>query len=216
MSSGWQIPLGTLTAVLLVAAFKAKQMSSAADIAAWVQGIGSLLAIAAAIWIYAKQQRDKRADDEAETVAFVQAMRDEVSVVWSEYQGIRKNILAVPEGEMYTAIVPLYTDSLIIYSSSPSRVGKIDDEALRTLIVRMYTGLRGHLNSLRQNNTLVEQYTQLYWDQNLPPMYKEMHRRAMVTYSADLQKADEELTELVESFLADTRAWIDRQRSKGN
>jgi hypothetical protein len=49
MKDGWQAPLAALVVVILFAAFNAKTMQSAADIAAKVQGVGSLLAIIAAI-----------------------------------------------------------------------------------------------------------------------------------------------------------------------
>jgi hypothetical protein len=40
MKGGWQAPLAVLMMVVLFAAFNAKSMATAADVAAWVQGIG--------------------------------------------------------------------------------------------------------------------------------------------------------------------------------
>jgi hypothetical protein len=60
MKAGWEAPLAVLILVILAAAFNAKPVQSAADIAAWVQSVGSLLAIIAAIGIYAKQYKDKK------------------------------------------------------------------------------------------------------------------------------------------------------------
>ncbi|CAM2193463.1 protein of unknown function [Paraburkholderia kururiensis] len=51
MKAGWEAPLAVLILVILAAAFNAKPVQSAADIAAWVQSVGSLLAIIAAIGI---------------------------------------------------------------------------------------------------------------------------------------------------------------------
>ncbi|MDW9242238.1 hypothetical protein C7S13_2000 [Burkholderia cepacia] len=64
MKARWLAPLAVFVVVILYVAFRAKPMQCAADIAAWVQGVGSLLAIIAAIGIYTKQYKDKQADDE--------------------------------------------------------------------------------------------------------------------------------------------------------
>jgi hypothetical protein len=210
MKNGWQLPAAALAIVILFAAFNAKPMGSAADIAAWVQGVGSLLAIGAAVWIYAKQLADKRTDDEAETVAFVQAMRHEIQVIWDEYEDIRATLHKTPKSGFFSSVVPLNTDSLIVYSQTPERVGKIDDEALRVLIVRTYTGLRGHLNSLRQNNALVEDFEEFYILHKADdrPTLQQRKHSIMQEYTASLKKADGLLETLITQFLADTEAWI--------
>ncbi|KPD18842.1 hypothetical protein ADM96_08320 [Burkholderia sp. ST111] len=210
MKDGWQMPLAALVIVILFAAFNAKHMDTAADIAAWVQGVGSLVAIIAAVWIYAKQYRDKKDDDLDETVAFVQAMRQEIQVIWDEYQDIRVMLHRTPSNGFFSSVVPLGIDSLIVYSHSPERVGKIDDEALRALIVRTYTGLRGHLNSLRQNNTLIEEYEQFYnlLIENDGPTLRQRKQLIMQDYTARLKTADGTLETLITQFLADTETWI--------
>lgn len=218
MKDGWQMPLAALVIVILFAAFNAKPMASAADIAAWVQGVGSLVAIGAAVWIYAKQYADKRADDEAETVAFVQAMRHEIQVVWDEYEDIRNALHKTPANGFFSSVVPLGVDSLIVYSHTPDRVGKIDDEALRALIVRTYTGLRGHLNSLRQSNALIEDYEQFYTlhkgDDRLT--LQDRKRLILQDYTFRLQKADLLLETLIKQFLADTAAWISSKQKRAD
>ncbi|MGP8439955.1 hypothetical protein ACT2FY_32310 [Paraburkholderia fungorum] len=214
---GWQIPFATIAGVFAVSACTNSQAKSEV-IAAWVQGIGSLVAIGVAVWIYAKQYADKRADDLAETVAFVQAMRHEIQVIWDEYEDIRTTLRNTPAAGFFSAVVPLGTDSLIVYSHTPDRVGKIDDEALRALIVRTYTGLRGHLNSLRQNNALIEDYEQFYTMHKDDDRLTLQQRKTsiMQEYTAGLKRADEELETLVKQFLADTEAWTrSKQKQAG-
>ncbi|KAH0444873.1 hypothetical protein KCU90_g694, partial [Aureobasidium melanogenum] len=110
--------------------------ASIADVAGIIQGIGSLVAIGAAVWIYAKQYSDKKADDESETRAFVQAVRDEVETVWNDYDAvIRQTLLETEEGRPYVAFTPPLNDTMVIYRANPGRLGKVDDEELRKHIV---------------------------------------------------------------------------------
>jgi len=113
-------------------------------------------------------------------------------------------------------VVPLSTDSLIVYSRTPERVGKIDDEALRALVVRTYTGLRGHLNSLRQNNDLLDDYERFFilHKGDDRQTLKERKDSILRKYTADLKNADRELEKLVKEFLADTEAWLRRQQKR--
>ncbi|MFW6851807.1 hypothetical protein [Burkholderia gladioli] len=207
----WQIPLFSLLIVCCGAAFFHYPIEHSADIAAWVQGIGSLLAIVAAVWIYAKQLGDKQVDDNLETVAFVQAMRDEISIIWDEYADIHSSLTRIPQGRYYNQIVPLRVDSLIVYSATPQRVGKIDDHELRRLVVYTYTGLRGHLNSLQQNSTLVSELNQLYitlGHSNSNNSHIQRQEETMRDLTEGLKKNSNDLKDLIDKFLEKTEAWL--------
>jgi hypothetical protein len=213
---GWQIPLATFAFIAVASGYCSYPATSSEAVAAWVQGVGSLLAIGAALWIYAKQYRNKREDDLAETIAFVQAMRHEIQIIWDEYADISDTLRKTPASGFFASVVPLGTDSLIVYSRTPERVGKIDDEDLRALVVRTYTGLRGHLNSLRQNNDLIEDYEQFFTlhQDNPRPMIQLRKHSIMQDYTASLQKADRVLEKLVQQFLVHTRAWLSLQQKQ--
>lgn len=216
MRGGWQAPLIALTVVILFAAFKAETITSAADVAAWVQGVGSLLAVGAAVWIYAKQLADKRKDDEAETRAFVQAMRTEIGVVWREYADVRKVLHTETPNGVYSGIVALEADSLIVYYRNPERVAKIDDEALRDLIVSTYTSLRHLINGLRQHKAFVLDYEEFYALQKgdeSGPVYQRKYA-TMRQHTNSLRGADRDLAELIEKFMADTDLWLRRVDSR--
>jgi hypothetical protein len=212
----WQMPLLVIAGVVCISAFCRYPADSSSAVAAWVQGIGSLLAVGTAVWLYAKQYRDKRADDLAETVAFVQAMRHEIQVIWDEYSDIRDTLLKTPANGFYSSVVPLSTDSLIVYSRTPERVGKIDDEDLRALVVRTYTGLRGHLNSLRQNNDLLDDYERFFTlhKGDDRQTLKERKDSILQEYTAGLKNGDRELEKLVKQFLADTGTWVSHQQDR--
>jgi hypothetical protein len=187
--------------------------ASIADISGIIQGIGSLAAVGAAVWIYARQYQDKKADDKAETVAFVQALRHEIMGIWGEYEDFRDLLLDTHQHGFFNSIVPLSTDSLIIYTAGAARIGKIDDEALRTLIVQLYTRLRGHLNSLGQNNALIEEYDRITSEQRFMEKSSllEAKQEALREYTAMLQGADKELESLATEFMTVTEAWLRHQ-----
>ncbi|MFL9998256.1 hypothetical protein PQR34_43885 [Paraburkholderia sediminicola] len=211
MKDGWQAPLAALVVVILFAAFDAKPMQSAADIAAWVQGVGSLFAIIAAVWIYTKQYRDKKADDENETRAFVQAIRHEVETVWAEYcEAARPALHAIKTGQYYDSMVPIAAYDLVTYNNSSARVGKIDDEALRASIVTVYTRLRSHLNSIQLNNSLVETLEQVSLTYHLNDREQQMGRRfnSMNSYAEALKKSDATLGNNIDTFLVSIDVWL--------
>jgi hypothetical protein len=211
MRDGWQAPLTALVVVILFAAFNAKPIQSAADIAAWVQGVGSLLTIIAAVGIYAKQLQDKKGDDANETRAFVQAIRDEIETVWNDYsEQAGALLLATLAGQPHDAFVPNLKDGLIIYRASPSRLGRIDDNELRKLIVTTYVGLTGHFNSLTVNNQMLVETGQLHLSSDVPnKAYRIANReKALAAYADALKKGHNDLRDAVKALLARSEAWL--------
>jgi hypothetical protein len=86
----WQIPLLVTGVIFCVGAYCSYPADTSEAVAAWVQGLGSLLAIGAAVWIYAKQYHDKRTDELAETRAFVQSIHTELSPLWNDWKQAEK------------------------------------------------------------------------------------------------------------------------------
>jgi hypothetical protein len=209
---GWIVPLAVLLFIILMAYLMAdKDNRSSANIAAWVQAIGSVGAILLGVWLFRRQYETKRADEEAETVAFVQAVRDEVETVWHEYsEQVGASVQAVKDGDVYGFVVPDIVGSLIIYPNNSARVGKIDDAALRKLIVTAYTSLRGHFSSLEVNNRRIMDLEQLELT------YRGNDREAMRKHTYDLlgngarslKVSDNELKGKVVAMLAEIDAWL--------
>ncbi|MFM0647044.1 hypothetical protein PQR14_22190 [Paraburkholderia bryophila] len=185
--------------------------ASIADIVGIIQGIGSLAAVGAAVWIYAKQYRDKKADDENETRGFVQAIHDEIETVWNDYSeqtGVL--LLSTQPGHHYDAFVPSISDGLIIYQGSPARVGKIDDDELRKLIVTAYVGLTGHFNSIFVNNQMMAELEQMHSSSDLPNQAQRIAKRknALVAYAVALKRSHNDLQSKVKALLAASQAWL--------
>jgi hypothetical protein len=167
---GWQIPLATLGFVLCATAYGRHPATTSEAVAAWVQAVGSIGAILAAVWVSHKQYRDTReleaqraadeaAKDLAQTVAFVQAIREELRSIWYGYSSdARKRLLAVPTHEFLNYIYPVSADAFTIYNSMSSHVGKVPDAELRRLIVVVYAQAKGLVSSFQLNNTLVQEF----------------------------------------------------------
>ncbi|HEM7800219.1 MULTISPECIES: hypothetical protein [Burkholderia cepacia complex] len=211
MKGGWQAPLAVLVVVIFFAAFGAKPMQSAADIAAWVQGVGSLLAIIAAIGIYTKQYKDKQADDANETRAFVEAIREEVQAAWDGYNAeIHPALLALPDGQPFNVVYPVSTETFPIYQNGASMVGKIDDPELRRIIVKTYSLARGLISTFQLNNSLLAEHKQLsllYFQPNRDAVL-EAHARAVCDYAAKLKERDRWITEVVGALFVRTNQWL--------
>ena len=182
-----------------------------ADIAGIIQGIGSLSAIGAAVWIYWRQFRDKKADDEAESRAFVQAIRTEVQEVWKEYKTlIRPSLIVVKQGEYYDGIVPISADILVTYNNSSARIGKIDNEGLRASIATVYIHLINYFNSFHLNNRKVEEleHTNITYNSANKPIEMERRLKALRKFAEDLKASDIALETQVEALLNSIDVWL--------
>ncbi|WP_158935056.1 hypothetical protein [Burkholderia sp. S171] len=167
---GWQIPLATIAGVMGASAYFHHPAETSEAVAAWVQAVGSIGAILAAVWISNKQYRDtreleaRRAADESakeltETVAFVEAIREELKSVWYGYSSdTRKQLLAVEEEDYLDHVYPVSADAFTIYNGASSRVGKVPDAKLRRLIVVIYAQAKGLISSFQANNVLIREF----------------------------------------------------------
>ncbi|REE21197.1 hypothetical protein B0G71_4349 [Paraburkholderia sp. BL27I4N3] len=211
MKGGWRIPLAALIIIILIAAFNAKPMTSAADIAAWVQGVGSLLAIGAAVWIYARQYQDKKADDEATTVAFVQAMRAEVNVFWTVYCRDVQPHLTDMFKHHFEEHAPLHVDQLMIYRAAPAAIGKVDDRELRDLAVKVHAVAFAMISGFELNTVMLRDLLPLepfYHHNGKEFMIVDERRKELSNHRQRLKAHDRELSEVVPKFLSEAEKWL--------
>jgi hypothetical protein len=81
---GWIVPLAVLLFIVVGAyLFEHASRLTPSDWAAWIQAIGSVGAIAAAVWVFHRQYAANRENGEAEVRAFVQAINDELRTIWT-------------------------------------------------------------------------------------------------------------------------------------
>jgi hypothetical protein len=219
---GWQIPLATIVGVVAGSAYFKYPADTSEAVAAWVQALGSIAAILAAVWVAHRQYEQTRqleldriaaatAAENAETRAFVQAVRQELASIWDGYStGIRPVLLAVEEDEFFDALVPVHTDAFTVFNNASPQVGKVPDEELRRLIVTTYARAKGHIYSLQMNSALINDFT------NFAVMHRgENHERVLeakknvlVNYAAQMRVRDAQLEQYLQKLLARADEWL--------
>jgi hypothetical protein len=186
-------------------------MGALGDISGVIQGVGSLAAVGAAVWIYSRQYSDKKADAVAETRAFVQAICDEVQMAWDGYNlEIHPRLKALPAGEPFDFTYPVTVEPFPVFIGNVGMVGKVDDAELRRSIVRAYALARGLLDSFRLNNASVAEYKRLK-TMNGPPetnLFTRTHRDRMVEYAGKLKERDEWVEQAVKDLLSRAEQWL--------
>lgn len=133
---------------------------SSTNTPAWVQAIGSIIAIGIAIWVPYWQQRSSirhaAAAEKARTKQLLSSLNDEMSIVVSGFN--TRNgalLLGLQSGEFFRYIVPATEHPFPIYSACVNRLGEIPDPVLRQKIVVGYTKAMSFVQSMRLNNTFV-------------------------------------------------------------
>jgi len=228
---GWLIPLATLGFVFCASAFMQHPASTSEAVAAWVQAVGSIGAILAAVWVSHKQYRDtreleaQRAADEAakelaETVAFVQAIREELRSIWFGYSSdVRKRLLAVPAHEYLDHVYPASADSFTIYNSMSSHVGKVPDAELRRLIVVVYAQAKGLVSSFQWHNTLIRESNAINAGSSgaLHEMGSALvKRRELVASTSKLKERDAAIHRDLRDFRVRASKWMRSVRPNGH
>ncbi|MBR7996700.1 hypothetical protein KDX08_30060 [Burkholderia cenocepacia] len=131
--------------------------------AAWAQAIGSVAAIAGAAWVSAGEARRAKAADVAETRAFVDAIYTELQVMHGIFRADVINPLrALAEVQQQPALSlpdPIRQSVFVVYPNNAARVGKIDDEALRTLIVKTYDRAAQILHAMSILHTITREHS---------------------------------------------------------
>lgn len=185
--------------------------ASIADIAGIVQGIGSLAAVVVAVWIYAKQYRDKKADDENQTRAFVEAIVAEVQAAWDGYCiEVHPALQTLPDGQHFGMTYPILSEPFAIYNNGASSVGKIADAELRRMIAQTYALARGMIFTFMLNNSMLAEYNQLL------RMYHQPNRDAVIAdrlndlrdYAVKLKERDQWMTTAVPALLGRANQWL--------
>ncbi|MFM0603656.1 hypothetical protein PQR05_03890 [Paraburkholderia sediminicola] len=219
---GWQIPLATIAGVIGASAYFSHPATSSEAVAAWVQAVGSIGAILAAVWVAHRQYEQTRqleleraagdvAKELAETRAFVQSVRQELTTIWEGYcVGIRPTLLAVGEGDFFGALVPVQTEAFTVYNNASPRVGKVPDEELRRLIVTTYARAKGHIYSLQMNNSLLSDFTNfavMHQGPNHDAVVGHKHGM-LVSYAVQLRERDAELERHILMLTARADDWL--------
>lgn len=185
--------------------------ASIADIAGIIQGIGSLAAVGAAVWIYAKQYSDKKADDENETRAFVQAVKHEIGAIWNRHAQRTGNVLTeLPDGAMLPGLLLVTQSNFFVYANAADRVGRIDDEVMRNSLITIYALLRDYFSGIELSNHLfqeTERFRNSYTGQDIATEMAQK-RFAMAILARSLKKSHIELERNIPDLMTRIDTWL--------
>ncbi|MFT4504621.1 hypothetical protein [Caballeronia sp. 15711] len=219
---GWRIPLATIAGVMGASAYFYHPADTSEGVAAWVQAVGSIGAILAAVWVAHRQYEQTRqleleravadaAKEQAETRAFVQSVMQELMAIWGGYEAnIRPLLHATTDGGIFDNLVAVGGDIFTIYSNASTRVGKVDDEQLRGLIVLTYARAKGFVYSLQLNNSVVADlanFVFMYQGENREQVLT-LKRQLLSQYAAQLKEHDRELESLLQALTARANEWL--------
>jgi hypothetical protein len=166
----WEIDLTTILIAMIVSigaplygaifALISKGFDSA-DAASWVQAAGSVIAIWAAVgvayWQHKATLRKAERDDFIEIRGMLRSIKDEVALNLADFQS--RNAKALMEGstdQMYDAHILMPDRSFPIYEAVVGRIGKIENDELRSLIIQCYGLGTSFIQSIKTNNRIID------------------------------------------------------------
>lgn len=134
--------------------------------ASWVQAIGSIAAIVAAIWISSSQHRAakrREAQQRAEAERnYLSAARAELAVLWSMYNlRVGNQLTEHDPAELLDTIWPIDHDPFVVYNSNAQMLAEIEDDGLRALLIQTYALGRGLIATWRMHNSLLGEVLRL-------------------------------------------------------
>lgn len=161
--------IGVLFAVVAVVMIVSKIGSyfalNKSDWAAWVQAIGSVAAILAAVWVShdqhekALQREEYKEQQEARNILL--SLRDEIAVM---AEGFSANVGTYLDdsktGEVFGYDWHPADRPFVVYDACAGQIGKIANDELRRNVIRTYAQARGLLLSLKMNTLYLEKFSE--------------------------------------------------------
>jgi hypothetical protein len=99
----------------------------------------------------------------AELASFCNSIRTELSCLLRIYLvSCGEELAKLTSDQPFLFYYPVYEKYTTIFDSNSQLLGKISDEGTRTEIVQVYLSVKGHLDSLRYNNYLFQQYQDFF------------------------------------------------------
>lgn len=178
---------------------------------AWVQAIGSIIAILIAVLIAAHQHSAQTRRDEESAHRAVQALlkiiRVEVEVLFEiSERNVGSALESSPPGTPFLSIFPVTEHPFTIFDAVAPRLGEVSDEVLRRNIIRGFSIAKSYIATFRFHNELVEEYDRLSLIGNFDPESPEAQiipgKLAVLTaYSDTLRGWHQEVKRQIEILL---------------
>jgi hypothetical protein len=133
-----------------------------ADWAAWVQAVGSIGAILAAVWVsynqHEKQREIAKQRETEEVLGMLYSLRSEIE---TSIQSIESDIgarLAEIPGPEFNVTYPVSDNPFPIYTGLIPKLGMIRPHQVRKQIVLTYALAQGLVMTFRLNNQLIDEH----------------------------------------------------------
>lgn len=131
--------------------------------AAWVQTVGSVLALAIAVWLPHRERKDAKVeaktDDLSASRKVILSIRDELEVLTENFSGPNIGILFdLAPDEFFAMPIPIPRERFPIYKAVIAQLSLIENDELRKIIVRTYDATEGLVLAAEQNNGLLRSY----------------------------------------------------------
>lgn len=158
----WWLSTGSVLTLMVCAWFISQRIDSK-DWAAWVQAVGSIAAILAAValaWYQNETMLEReRLKDLAELSGLLLSIKDEICMNFEMAQKmVGDELESTADGTGFFAVFPVEVDPFNIYNSLSHRLPIITDEILRRQIIKTYGVAKGAIGTFLQNNELVTKW----------------------------------------------------------
>lgn len=121
--------------------------------------IGSVVGFGISYW---RQKADKNSDEKKQTESFLNAIKSEISSIWSRYYAtIGESIENLKENEGFGSYYPIFDNYFIVYDNNTNLIGNLDKE-LSEILVKTYTIAKGLKDSFLCNNKLLNELNRYY------------------------------------------------------
>jgi hypothetical protein len=134
-------------------------------LAAWVQAVGSVAAIAAAIWIahdqHAKAEKRSEKAEKDEVRNFLLGVREELNASLMIYMAQAGTDLAkTSAGEVVDFWWPAPPEPFKVYSATVGMIGRVRDDEIRQQIIATYVVTGGLLLTWETHNRLLTEFNE--------------------------------------------------------
>ena len=132
---------------------------SASEWASWVQAIGSIAAILAAVWVSWQQSEQQRRRDQAKdrstSVGILRCLCNEVETTILNRMETGILLENTPRHEPYRYLTPMSDQPFPIFDSLIPQLGCITDDRLQRKIIRTFSRAKNHVLTIRRLNCLI-------------------------------------------------------------
>lgn len=156
----------------------------------------TLFAVFIAEFFTRKRQKD---DNKKQIINFLNSICAELNTLWKlYYENAGQNLEECSDTEAYTFVFIVNQDYFTIYRNNSHIIGQIDNEELRSCIIRAYAKAKSLIDTYQLNNSMLEK-KELFLVQKYKEMYDE-YEHILKEYTTSLKRLHFELKDEIDIF----------------